>query len=185
MAAPPRCCPACSRALGGYDLTYGSLAGVMIALIFFFIDRAGRGDRRRTQRGAGGSARERARGTATNKEVNGVTGLMQGKRGLIMGLANDRSLAWGIAKKLARAWRRAGVQLSGRGAGEARAPARRATGQRFPDRLRRVATWPSSTRPSRRWRSAGRRSTSSSMRSAFRTRTSCAAAMSTPASTIS
>ncbi|RYD47545.1 MAG: enoyl-[acyl-carrier-protein] reductase FabI [Sphingomonadales bacterium] len=30
-----------------------------------------------------------------------MTGLMQGKRGLIMGLANDRSLAWGIAQKLA------------------------------------------------------------------------------------
>jgi len=29
-----------------------------------------------------------------------LTGLMQGKRGLIMGLANDRSLAWGIAKAL-------------------------------------------------------------------------------------
>jgi enoyl-[acyl-carrier protein] reductase I len=29
-----------------------------------------------------------------------VTKLMQGKRGLIMGLANDRSLAWGIAKQL-------------------------------------------------------------------------------------
>ncbi|HVL78532.1 MAG TPA: enoyl-ACP reductase FabI [Sphingomicrobium sp.] len=29
-----------------------------------------------------------------------MTGLMQGKRGLIMGLANDRSLAWGIAKAL-------------------------------------------------------------------------------------
>jgi enoyl-[acyl-carrier protein] reductase I len=29
-----------------------------------------------------------------------MTGLMAGKRGLIMGLANDRSLAWGIAKKL-------------------------------------------------------------------------------------
>ena len=29
--------------------------------------------------------------------------LMQGKRGLIMGLANDRSLAWGIAKKLGEA----------------------------------------------------------------------------------
>ncbi len=28
-------------------------------------------------------------------------GLMAGKRGLIMGLANDKSLAWGIAKKLA------------------------------------------------------------------------------------
>ncbi|MDP5103827.1 MAG: enoyl-ACP reductase FabI [Erythrobacter sp.] len=30
-----------------------------------------------------------------------MPGLMQGKRGLIMGLANDKSLAWGIAKKLA------------------------------------------------------------------------------------
>ena len=29
------------------------------------------------------------------------TGLMEGKRGLIMGLANDRSIAWGIAKALA------------------------------------------------------------------------------------
>ena len=29
-----------------------------------------------------------------------MTGLMRGKRGLIMGLANDKSLAWGIAKKL-------------------------------------------------------------------------------------
>jgi enoyl-[acyl-carrier protein] reductase I len=30
-----------------------------------------------------------------------MTGLMHGKRGLIMGLANDRSLAWGISKALA------------------------------------------------------------------------------------
>ncbi len=30
-----------------------------------------------------------------------MNGLMQGKRGLIMGLANDKSLAWGIAQKLA------------------------------------------------------------------------------------
>jgi enoyl-[acyl-carrier protein] reductase I len=30
-----------------------------------------------------------------------MTGLMQGKRGLIMGLANDRSLAWGISQALA------------------------------------------------------------------------------------
>ncbi|WP_068073412.1 enoyl-ACP reductase FabI [Novosphingobium lentum] len=30
-----------------------------------------------------------------------MSGLMQGKRGLIMGLANDKSLAWGIARKLA------------------------------------------------------------------------------------
>ena len=30
-----------------------------------------------------------------------MSGLMAGKRGLIMGLANDKSLAWGIAQKLA------------------------------------------------------------------------------------
>jgi enoyl-[acyl-carrier protein] reductase I len=30
-----------------------------------------------------------------------MTGLMQGKRGLIMGVANDHSIAWGIAKTLA------------------------------------------------------------------------------------
>ena len=29
-----------------------------------------------------------------------MSGLMKGKRGLIMGLANDKSLAWGIAKQL-------------------------------------------------------------------------------------
>ena len=32
-----------------------------------------------------------------------MSGLMEGKRGLIMGLANDKSLAWGIAKALAGA----------------------------------------------------------------------------------
>ena len=32
-----------------------------------------------------------------------MSGLMAGKRGLIMGLANDRSLAWGIAMKLSEA----------------------------------------------------------------------------------
>jgi enoyl-[acyl-carrier protein] reductase I len=30
-----------------------------------------------------------------------MSGLMQGKRGLIMGVANDHSIAWGIAKALA------------------------------------------------------------------------------------
>jgi enoyl-[acyl-carrier protein] reductase I len=30
-----------------------------------------------------------------------VSGLMQGKRGLVMGIANDHSIAWGIAKTLA------------------------------------------------------------------------------------
>lgn len=32
---------------------------------------------------------------------SGLPGLMQGKRGLVMGVANDRSLAWGIAQAIA------------------------------------------------------------------------------------
>ena len=32
---------------------------------------------------------------------DGGIGLMKGRRGLIMGLANDKSIAWGIAKALA------------------------------------------------------------------------------------
>jgi enoyl-[acyl-carrier protein] reductase I len=32
-----------------------------------------------------------------------MSGLMQGKRGLIMGVANERSIAWGIAKAMAEA----------------------------------------------------------------------------------
>ncbi|MFD1194541.1 enoyl-ACP reductase [Seohaeicola saemankumensis] len=32
-----------------------------------------------------------------------MTGLMQGKRGLIMGVANERSIAWGIAKAMSEA----------------------------------------------------------------------------------
>jgi enoyl-[acyl-carrier protein] reductase I len=37
---------------------------------------------------------------ASNKGAR-VPGLMQGKRGLVMGVANDHSIAWGIAKTLA------------------------------------------------------------------------------------
>ena len=44
-----------------------------------------------------------------------MTDLMKGKRGLIMGLANERSLAWGIAKKLAEA----GAELAFSHQGEA------------------------------------------------------------------
>ena len=44
-----------------------------------------------------------------------MSGLMQGKRGLIMGLANDKSLAWGIAQKL----REAGAELAFSYQGEA------------------------------------------------------------------
>ncbi|MBS0254490.1 MAG: enoyl-ACP reductase FabI [Proteobacteria bacterium] len=44
-----------------------------------------------------------------------MSGLMQGKRGLIMGLANDKSLAWGIAQKL----HEAGAELAFSYQGEA------------------------------------------------------------------
>jgi enoyl-[acyl-carrier protein] reductase I len=37
----------------------------------------------------------------TNERAASMQGLMQGKRGLIMGVANDHSIAWGIAKTLA------------------------------------------------------------------------------------
>jgi len=37
-----------------------------------------------------------------------AAGIMEGKRGLVMGLANDKSLAWGIAKKL----HEAGAQMA-------------------------------------------------------------------------
>jgi enoyl-[acyl-carrier protein] reductase I len=44
-----------------------------------------------------------------------MAGLMQGKRGLIMGVANDHSIAWGIAKTLAEQ----GAQLAFTYQGEA------------------------------------------------------------------
>ena len=36
----------------------------------------------------------------TNERLGNMPGLMQGKRGLVMGVANDHSIAWGIAKML-------------------------------------------------------------------------------------
>ncbi|MFT4794363.1 MAG: enoyl-[acyl-carrier protein] reductase I, partial [Paracoccaceae bacterium] len=38
---------------------------------------------------------------ASHKGALGMTGLMAGKRGLIMGVANDKSIAWAIAKACA------------------------------------------------------------------------------------
>ena len=56
------------------------------------------------------------------------TPLMQGKKGLIMGIANDRSLAWGIAKAVHAPGRRDRGDLPGRGAAEAGPAAGRAAG---------------------------------------------------------
>ena len=41
-----------------------------------------------------------------------TSGLMSGKRGLVMGVANDHSIAWGIAKALAGEGRRTRLHLS-------------------------------------------------------------------------
>jgi enoyl-[acyl-carrier protein] reductase I len=45
---------------------------------------------------------------AETAAVNLLTGPMRGKRGLVMGLANNRSIAWGIAK----AARQAGAEIA-------------------------------------------------------------------------
>jgi hypothetical protein len=97
---------------------------------------------------------------------------MAGKRGLIMGLANDRSLAWGIAKQLSEA----GAELAFSYQGES-----------LEKRVRPLAEQLGSTKLRRSTRSppTGRRSTSSSTRSVSPTRTSCVGSMSTPASTTS
>jgi enoyl-[acyl-carrier protein] reductase I len=49
---------------------------------------------------ADGSGQEHSTGPSCIKGAR-VPGLMQGKRGLVMGVANDHSIAWGIAKTLA------------------------------------------------------------------------------------
>ena len=111
-----------SALFGGYSRTYGSLAGVMIALIFFFVVGLGvvigaELNAALAESGATALKGEIYTGPYTDEleveepqlgedvkigAANGgtatLTGLMQGKRGLIMGLANDRSLAWGIAR---------------------------------------------------------------------------------------
>jgi enoyl-[acyl-carrier protein] reductase I len=42
----------------------------------------------------------------------GRTMLLEGKRGLILGVANKRSIAWGIAQSVSREGRAAGPHLS-------------------------------------------------------------------------
>ncbi len=42
-----------------------------------------------------------------------MNGIMQGKRGLIMGVANNHSIAWGISKALAAQGAEPRLHLSG------------------------------------------------------------------------
>ena len=53
------------------------------------------------------------------KEKISMTELMKGKRGLVMGVANDHSIAWGIAKTLAEHGAELAFTYPGRGAGPA------------------------------------------------------------------
>ena len=111
-----------------------------------------------------------------------ASGLMRGKRGLVFGVANNRSLAWGIARACRAQGAEVGLYLSGRRGAEAR----RAAGRR--DRRGAV-------RPLRRQRACdhrrgvrggaegmGHRSTSWCTPSRFPTRTSWTGATSTPRS---
>ena len=108
-----------------FSITYGSLGGIVVTLFFFYISAIlfifgaevnsvlrRRHENRREAIGrlvplpAPPAARLgcNAAPTAATLELPPMTDptpLMQGKKGLIMGIANDRSLAWGIAKAVA------------------------------------------------------------------------------------
>ena len=81
--------------------------------------------------------------------------LMRGKRGMIMGVANDRSLAWGIASACAAQ----GAELAFTFQGDALERRVRPLAAQVGSDLVIPATWPTkpaSTRPSPRWRTLGR-----------------------------
>jgi enoyl-[acyl-carrier protein] reductase I len=67
---------------------------------------------------------------AAEPEAKGkpLTGLMQGKRGLIMGVANDHSIAWGIAKVLAEHGASLAFTYQGEALGKRVAPLARSLG---------------------------------------------------------
>ncbi len=109
---------------------------------------------------------------------------MQGKRGLIMGLANDRSLAWGIAQALGEQ----GAELAFSYQGESLEKRVRPLAEQVGSDLLidcDVSSMDALDTAFATCANAGTSSTSSSTRSVFRTRTSFAASSSTPASTIS
>lgn len=56
---------------------------------------------------------------------------MQGKRGLVMGVANERSIAWGIAKALAEAGAELAFTYQGEGFGKRLAPLAASVGSDF------------------------------------------------------
>ena len=67
-------------------------------------------------------------GTATREKGARVAGLMQGRRGLVMGVANDHSIAWGIAKVLAEHGAELAFTYQGEALGKRVAPLARSLG---------------------------------------------------------
>jgi enoyl-[acyl-carrier protein] reductase I len=109
---------------------------------------------------------------------------MAGKRGLIMGLANDKSIAWGIAKACADAGAELAFSYQGDALKKRVEPLAAALGSSLvlPCDVGDDGLVDALFEALRR---AGASSTSWSTPSAFPTRTSCAAATSTPAATTS
>ena len=118
-----------------------------------------------------------------------ATGMMSGKRGLIMGVANDHSIAWGIAKRLAEHGAELAFTYQTPALGKRVLPLAKSLGSDFVLPCD-VGLPPDADDPTvarfdlcARSPSAGRRSISWSMPSPSPTRTSCAAATPTPAAT--
>ena len=60
-----------------------------------------------------------------------MSGPLQGKRGLIMGVANERSIAWGIAKAMAEAGAELAFTYQGEAFGKRLAPLAESVGSDF------------------------------------------------------
>ena len=60
-----------------------------------------------------------------------MTGALQGKRGLIMGVANDRSIAWGIARAMAQAGAELAFTYQGEAFGKRLEPLAESVGSNF------------------------------------------------------
>jgi enoyl-[acyl-carrier protein] reductase I len=108
-----------------------------------------------------------------------MSGLMQGKRGLIMGLANDKSLAWGIAKKLHEQGAELAFSFQGAALEKRVRPLAEALGSDLLIDCD-VSDMDALDKAFDELKSVGTRSISSSTPSASRTRPSCAVAITTP-----
>ena len=120
------------------------------------------------------------------EEVSGMkSGLMSGKRGLVMGVANDHSIAWGIAKALAAQGAELAFTYQGEALGKRVRPLAESVGSKLVAALRRRGHRTRSTPRSPRSARRGAGSISSSTASAFPTATNSRAATPTRRARIS